>query len=455
MSTSLVAAEQQPESTLALAENGRFSGQVRRTVLAGGLRVITEHVPAESTATFCIVVANGSRDEPAQLAGVTHFLEHMLFKGTARRSWEQINAELDSVGAEHNAFTSREQTGYWAASLAADLPKVVDVISDVVANAILPADEVATERPVILEEISTRRDRPDVHAHDELATAMFGEDSALGRLVVGNAQSLARISRDELDAYYRSHYTPANLIVTAAGGVDHDRLVEQIRQAFSTRLQQAGATAPSLPRQANNLVEVFSGTKHVVRHNEQMVITMGLKGLAHSDPRLPAVQVLNAMIANAPSSRLYQEVRERRGLVYTIRSRHVAMADTGIWSMRLGCSPRRASEVMQVCRDELAAIAQEGLTQHEVARARGYVAGQAGLGTASTGHRTAALAQQELYANSGYSDLDQEHERVLAVTDEDVRQVASELLGQAETVVMVGPDLEDPVPPARNGRTAQ
>lgn len=430
------AVEQVPGTTLTLSDPGSFAGLVQRTVLPGGLRVITEHLPADPTVTFGIVVAHGSRDDPAHLAGAAHFLEHMLFQGTASRSWKQINAELDAVGARHNAYTDREHTAYWATALAEDLPVTVDVIADLLAHATLPAPKVETERTVILEEIAMRHDQAQVRVEDALPPKLFGVGSALARSVGGTPAILARMGRKELADHYRTHYSPPNLIVVAAGRVDHTWLVDQIRTVFSDQLRQVAR--PSPPRTATMKVASFSGTHHEMREAEQMVIGLGVQGLARTDHRLPALQVLNAMLANAPSSRLYQQVREERGLAYSVRSSHDAWSDTGMWLLKVGCNPAKAGEALRVCREELATIAEHGLTSDEVARARGQVVGKLGLRTTDGMERFEALAEQELYGIS-YSSLDRERERLLAVGEEQVREVAGAVLSWPPTVLMVGP----------------
>lgn len=433
------AADQTPDTTITLAEPGRFSGHVQRTVLPGGLRVITENTPSDPTSTFSIVVANGSRDEPEHLTGVTHFLEHLLFKGTRTRTWQQVTAELDAVGAVHNAYTTHEHTGYWATSLSADLKVTIDVIADLVANSTLPEQEIETERQVILEEIAMRHDHLPVHVYDEAYRALFGDHTPMGRSSGGNEQSLARATRGELHAYYQQHYTPPNLIVTAAGGVEHDLVVDQVRTIFADHLFAEGSAHPSQPRPAHPGVQVHSTTQALNRASEQTVIGIGMEGLSQTDPRRAAADVLTAMIADAPSSRLYQEVREKRGLAYSVQAKHESFADTGLWLLRVGCSPTNAPEVVRICRDELATVAAHGLTTEEFIRARGYVAGQKGIAVSSSLGRAQALSGQELYS-SVYSSQDMEQDRVGAVTEQDVCEIAAELLGRPQSLVVLGPE---------------
>lgn len=434
------AAEQTPDTTVTLADPGRLSGLVQRTVLSGGLRVITETTPHDPTTTVNITAATGSRDEPDHLKGAAHFLEHLLFKGTSKRTWQQIGADLDRVGAEHNAYTTHEHTGYWVNSLSDDLPTVIDVLGDMVANSILPTREIDTERPVILEEIAMRQDDTFVHTLDEFERHLFGDGTPLGGSPGGEVKSLSRVTKDELEAYYQNYYAPPNLIVAAAGNLDHHQVVAQVQTIFADRLHTAAGARPALPRTMNAPVRVHSGTHVLPRPGAQTVIGLGMEGLSRSDARLPAAEVLTAMVADAPSSRLFREVREKRGLAYRLRPRASAFSDTGSWLLRAGCTPEKAPEVVKVCRDELADIAANGLTEAEFIRARGYVAGQKGLTRAFSEERAKALAEQELHFTS-YSSADTAQERVRAVTEQDVREVAHDLLNRPQTLVVLGPEV--------------
>jgi predicted Zn-dependent peptidase len=437
MSSAPIAAEQEPGTTVTLLEPADGSGLVRRTVLPGGLRVLTEAVPGGRSAAFGISATTGSRDEDSAHAGSAHFLEHLLFKGTKARSALEISALLDGVGADHNAYTTKEHTCYYAKVLDRDLPLAVDVVGDMVANSVLDEGEVETERGVILEEIAMYEDEPSDLVDDVFAAHFFG-DSPLGRPILGTNDTIRALSRDRIAEQYRDAYMPSGLIVTAAGSLDHDRVVEQVRELFAEQLAAAGDARPVRPRAGGSPAATHGGTVVESRETEQAHIILGSEGLTRNDPRWNALRLLSAALGGGMSSRLFQEVREKRGLAYAVHAYHTSYADTGIFQIYAGCLPEKADEVIGVCREELAKVAASGLTDEELKRAKGQIQGSLVLGTEGTNARMGRLLSHELNRPRHFS-IDEDLALVEAVTGEEVAAVAADLLAKPRALAVIGP----------------
>ena len=437
MSSVPTAAEQEPGTTATLLEPDGGSGLVRRTVLPGGLRVVTENIPGGRSAAFGISAATGSRDEDSAHAGSAHFLEHLLFKGTKTRTPMQISALLDGVGADHNAYTSKEHTCYYAKVLDRDLPLAVDVVGDMVANSVLDADEVETERGVILEEIAMYEDEPADLVDDVFAEHFFG-DTPLGRPILGTIDTIKALPRERIVEQYRDAYVPSELVVTAAGSLEHDKVVEQVREMFSGHLAAAGDARPVGPRGFREPVPTYGGQVVQSRETEQAHIILGSEGLTRTDPRWHALRLLSAALGGGMSSRLFQEVREKRGLAYAVHAYHTAYADTGTFQIYAGCLPEKADEVIGVCREELAKVAASGITAEELARAKGQIQGAMVLGSEGTNARMGRLLAHELTQPRHFS-IDEDLARYDAVTAGDVAAVAEEMLGRPRALAVIGP----------------
>lgn len=437
MSSAPIAAEQEPDSTVTLMEPTGGSGLVRRTVLPGGLRVLSESVPGVRSAAFGISATTGSRDEDAAHAGSAHFLEHLLFKGTPRRSPLDIAAELDSVGADHNAYTTKEHTCYYAKVLDRDLPLAVDVIGDMVANSTLDPEEVETERGVILEEIAMYEDEPADLVDDVFAEKFYGT-SPLARPILGTIDTIRALPRERIMEQYRDAYVPGELVVTAAGSLDHAELVERVREMFADRLAAAGDARPSRPRPTEPSVPVHGGTVLRSRDTEQAHLLMGMEGMTRLDPRWYALRLLSAALGGGMSSRLFQEVREKRGLAYAVQAFHMSYADTGSFQIYAGCLPDKIDEVVGVCREELAKMASSGLTSEELGRAKGQIRGGMVLGSEGTNARMGRILSHELNQPRHYS-VDEDLTRLDAVTEADVAEVAADLLNRPRALAVIGP----------------
>ncbi|WP_304451527.1 pitrilysin family protein [Nocardiopsis sp. YSL2] len=437
MSSAPIAAEQEPGTTVTLLEPDGGSGLVRRTVLPGGLRVVTEDIPGGRSAAFGISATSGSRDEDSAHAGSAHFLEHLLFKGTRTRSALEISAVLDGVGADHNAYTTKEHTCYYAKVLDRDLPLAIDVVGDMVANSVLDEGEVETERGVILEEIAMYEDEPADLVDDVFAEHFFG-DTPLGRPILGTIDSIRALPRERIAEQYRDAYVPSELIVTAAGSLDHGAVVEQVRAMFADQLAAAGDARPARPRVGGGPVGVNGGTVVTSRDTEQAHIILGSEGLPRTDPRWHALRLLGAALGGGMSSRLFQEVREKRGLAYAVHAYHTAYADTGTFQVYAGCLPEKADEVIGVCRDELAKVASSGIGAEELARAKGQIQGTWVLGSEGTNARMSRLLAHEL-SHPRHFSIDDDLALFDAVTEKDVAEVAADLLTRPRALAVIGP----------------
>jgi predicted Zn-dependent peptidase len=414
-------------------------GVVRRTVLPGGLRVISESVPGVRSVAFGVWVGVGSRDESVALSGATHYLEHLLFKGTTRRDALAISAEIEAVGGEINAFTAKEYTCYYARVLDNDLPLAVDVICDMVTGSLLASTDVDNERGVILEEIAMHDDDPSDAVHDTFADIVW-PGTALGRPVLGTTGSIESLSRGAIAGYYRRRYRLPSLVVAAAGNLDHNALVRLVRKAFAD--VAAEDDLPAAPRVGGRAPRFVAATSVVRRPTEQANLVLGTGGLARLDDRRFALGVLNAALGGGMSSRLFQEIREKRGLAYSVFSFVSHYADTGLFGVYAGCHPKRAVDVLELCREQLAIAASGGLDADELERGKGQLRGGLVLGLEDTGSRMSRLGKSELV----YGELmtvDEILGHIGAVTPEDVQAVAFEVLRGPLALAAIGPYDDD------------
>jgi predicted Zn-dependent peptidase len=435
--TPLAPGFQKPGTTRTLTTgSANGDGLIRRTVLPGGLRVITEAMPTVRSVALGIWVGVGSRDETPTLAGASHYLEHLLFKGTKRRDALAISAAMDAVGGEMNAFTAKEYTCYYARVLDTDLELAVDVVSDMVTSSLLATTDVESERGVILEEIAMHDDDPGDAVHDAFSTAVFG-DTPLGRPVIGTVDSIGAMSRSSIAGYYRRRYQPKSIVVAAAGSIDHARLVRLVRKAFGSHLEDDSAR-PDAAR-VGGRVPAYEPTVSVVsRPTEQTNIVLGARAISRTDDRRFALGVLNSALGGGMSSRLFQEVREKRGLAYSVYSFASQYADTGLLGVYVGCQPARVRDVLDLCRHELAKVAADGITDDELARGKGQLRGALVLGLEDTSSRMSRLGKSELVQGE-LLGVDDVLARIDEVTTDDIREVADEVLGAPLALAAIGP----------------
>lgn len=409
-------------------------GVITRTVLPRGMRVVTEAMPGVRSLSVGVWVPVGSRDETPGLAGTSHFLEHLLFKGTSTRSALDIASEMDAVGGEFNAFTEKEHTCFYATVLDRDLALAIDIISDVVQHATITARDVDVERSVVLEEIAMRDDDPSDLVYDLFATALHG-DTPLGRPILGTVESISALRRPQVHGYYRRRYQPADMVVSVAGNLEHGEVLRLVRRAFdrpgaeTARVTRRAATAPTRPVTA---VSVLG------QDTEQANLVLGMHGLSRHDPRRFAVGVLSAALGGGMSSRLFQRIREERGLAYSVYSFAHGYDDDGQFGVYAGCQPGKADEVLGLMRAELDAAAAGSLSPGEIERGKGQMRGSIVLGLEDSGSRMTRIGKSELC----YGDvlgLDDLLARVDAVTPPAVAEVAAELLARPRCLTVVGP----------------
>jgi predicted Zn-dependent peptidase len=429
------------QKTRTLEKGDVGGGLVRHTVLPGGLRIVTEAMPTVRSVTVGIWVGVGSRDEAPSLAGASHYLEHLLFKGTKRRDAMTISSAVDAVGGEMNAFTSKEYTCFYARVLDTDLPLAVDMVCDLVTSSVIKAADVESERGVILEEIAMHEDDPTDMVHDQFAQVLFG-DGPLGRPVLGSVESIESIGRGAIAGYYHRRYRPQDMVVAVAGNVDHASVVRLVKAAFVTAGLDAGEAAPAGPRLGAQRAASLGGVRVVHRTTEQANVVLGTPGMSRRDDRRWALGVLNAALGGGMSSRLFQEVREKRGLAYSVYSYHAQYADTGLFGIYAGCVPRKVDDVLAICREEVEKVTSHGITAEELERGKGQLRGSLVLGLEDTGSRMSRIGKAELV----YGDLlsvDHIIERINGVSLEDVSAVAAEVLTATPTLAVVGPFDED------------
>jgi predicted Zn-dependent peptidase len=416
---------------------GQVTSLVRRTTLRSGLRIITEKQAGVRSAAIGVWVGVGSRDESPALHGCSHFLEHLLFKGTRERSALDISVALDAVGGEFNAFTSKEYTCFHARVLDEDLPLAVDVLGDMITGSTLAPEDVEAERDVILDEIAMHDDDPDDVVHNLFATQAWGGDTPLGRSIAGTESSIRALTRAQVHRFYRRHYRPANIVVAAAGNVDHGSLVRQVRAAFGRHAWLDVEEAPVPPRHGARK-RVRPGQIEATRPFEQVNLVLGMEGLRRDDDRRFALGVLNTALGGGTSSRLFQEVREHRGLAYSVFSFSSHHADSGLVGVSVGCLPNRLDDVLTVVREELAKVVHEGITAEELARGKGQLRGGLVLGLEDSASRMSRIGKAEL-VHDELLGIDEVMRRIEAVTVEQVREVARDVFGRPEILAVVGP----------------
>jgi predicted Zn-dependent peptidase len=414
---------------------------VRRSVLPGGLRIVTESLPAVRSAAIGIWASVGSRDEDLDHAGATHYLEHLLFKGTSRRTALEISAAMDAVGGELNAFTGKEYTCYYARVLDADLPLAIDVLADMVTGSLIEPKDVDAERGVILEEIAMNEDEPSDTVHEAFAAQLFG-DTPLGRPILGTVASINEITREQIADHYAARYTPPDLVVAIAGNVDHDVAARQIREAFGGALSADAAPTPPRLAAADPGLAAGTGVRLVPRSIEQANLVLGCAGMSRTDERRFALGVLNAALGGGMSSRLFQEVREKRGLAYSVYSFASQHCDSGMWATYIGCLPAKADEVLAICQEEIGKVISGGLTDAELDRGKGQLRGSLVLGLEDPSSRMSRLGKSEL-VYSRLEPVDEILASIEGVTHDDVRRVAAEILGRPKVLAVVGPFDDD------------
>jgi hypothetical protein len=416
---------------------------VRRTVLPSGVRVLSESVAGFQSASISFSVPVGSRDETNGHFGSTHFLEHLLFKGTTSRTALDIAVAFDSVGGSSNASTGKEHTSYYARVQESAVPLAIDLISDMLTSSLIEPNEFENERTVILEELAMNEDDPQDVAHEAFFEEVLG-DHDLGRPIGGTQETITAVSRDAVWEHYRANYRPQDLVVAAAGSIDHDQLLELVQRGLSAGGVDLGKAAK--PRARRSLVPAKIARKSSLRviheENSQANILIGSQGLVGDDERRYTMAVLNTVLGGGMSSRLFQEIREKRGLAYSTYSFNQGYSDGAVFGLYAGCSPAKAREVAELMLLELQKVADAGVTAAELEIAYGNVSGGLALKFESTAARMSRLSGTEL-STGEFVDLDEALRRYRAVDIEDVRQLAADLISRELSLVAVGDLTED------------
>ena len=406
----------------------------QKTVLENGVRVVTERMEHVRSVSVGVWVGTGSRDESEATAGISHLLEHMMFKGTERRSALDIAKEIDSIGGMSNAFTSRENTCYHAKVLDNHLDQVVDLLTDIFLNSLFVPEELKREQEVVLQEIKMVEDTPDEHVH-QLLPEVFWQGDPLGRPILGNVESVSAFNPEGLRSYIRDAYSPDRIVIAASGALEHERLVELVRSGFSPLPADPGPTRSPAPAGA---------TGDLIREKEleQVHLCLGLPGVSSTAPeRFPAA-LLNILLGGSMSSRLFQEVREKRGLAYAVYSYLASYSDAGMLGVYLGVEPSRTKEALKVVLEVMEEMSR-GLDEDELAKAKEHLKGSIFLAAESTDVRMSRMAKNEF--NFGrYIPYEELADNIDSVTPEMVAATAGMMLDPAKiALVAMGPGVQD------------
>jgi predicted Zn-dependent peptidase len=396
------------------------------TTLKSGINVVTDTMPHLETASLGVWVNSGSRDERRDENGISHFLEHMAFKGTRRRSARQIAEEIEAVGGDLNAATSAETTAYYARVLKADVPLALDVLADILSEPAFDRDELTREQSVIVQEIGAVADTPDDLIFEHLQGIAF-PDQPLGRSILGTAKTVRSFDEAKLRDYLAGHYRAPDIVVAAAGAVDHAAVVADVEKRF------ASFNGPASP--APEPARFGGGARIEKRELEQVHIALALPGVAQNDPGLYSLQMFNNVLGGGMSSRLFQEAREKRGLCYSIYSFHAPYTDVGMFGLYAGTDATDASELMRLIVDEIAKAA-DTITEAEIARAKAQMKAGLLMALESSGDRIGQLARHML-AWGRPIPLDELVAKVEAVTVESARAAGRALIGRGKPAIAV------------------
>jgi predicted Zn-dependent peptidase len=403
---------------------------IRTTTLPSGIRLVSESMPEVASLCVGVWVGTGSRDETPEQSGISHFLEHLLFKGTPERTARQIAEEVDAVGGDMNAYTTKEYTTFYVRALAEHLELGLDILGDILSRPALRSDEVDAERQVILEEVLMHRDEPSDVVQELFATAMFPHHP-LGREVLGEPEVITKVTVPAIRSFFEAHYRPGNMVVAAAGELDHDALAEGIEARFTAR---EGGAPPGRQAPSSETVRLVVET----RDTEQAQLVLGVRAPdRHSSDRF-ALAVLNHVLGGGLSSRLFQEIREARGLAYSIGSDRSAYDDAGTLAISVGTAPDNAHEVLELLHGELDRLGAKGITERELEVARGHLRADMLLSLEDSGSRMSRIGSALLLFGSVLT-TEELLERIAGVTAEKVREVAEEVLAGPRTLAVVGP----------------
>ena len=402
-----------------------------RQVLPNGMVVLTERMPAVKSASIGVWVKVGSRDESPEVAGVSHFIEHMLFKGTERRSAQEIAKAIDAVGGTLDAFTSRESTCFYAKVLGEHLPLAIDILADTFLHSRLAPEDIDRERQVVLQEIKMVEDTPDDLVHDLFAEAIWG-DHPVARPILGQKEIVLRLSQSDIRRHMDRFYRPDCTVIAAAGDIEHDRLVDLVSRAFDGFDGQSIHLDPPAPVS-------MAAVRVEERDTAQLHLCLGMDGLPHAHEDRYAISLLNAMLGGSMSSRLFQEVRENRGLAYSIYSYQASYRDCGLLVVYAGTSPESSSQVVDLIRAECARLRDEPVDPIDLQQAKDQLKGNLLLGLEGTSSRMTRLAKMEIYFQRNH-ELDEIIAGIEGVSADQFQALAERILrDEAFAITSIGP----------------
>ena len=416
------------------------AARVSRSVLPSGVRILTEEVPGAPSVAISASVAVGSRDETGGHFGSTHFLEHLLFKGTGRRGQKDISVAFDSVGGSSNAATAKEYTSYYARVQNSALPLAMDLLVDMFTSARIDDSDFTVERTVILEELAMNDDDPEDVAHEALAEALL-PDHELGRPIGGTPETINAVDRDSVFEHYLKHYRPENLVITVAGGASHEEVVELVNKELA-RVQWH---APSTPNPRRAQFDAALGETDKFRFIEKDVaqanVLLGFQSIRGNDDARYALGIMNTILGGGMSSRLYQAIREERGLAYSTYSYQQGYADAGYFGIYAGTNPENATVVTKLMWEIFQELADNGVTQAEYDLALGNITGGLALRYESSIARMNRLLSAEI-GTGEYLSVSEVMERFRAVSLSDVQQIAQRIISSPSSLIAVGEGLE-------------
>lgn len=403
----------------------------KKETLPNGVRIITEEISHVRSVAIGLWVGAGTRDEQDNNGGISHFIEHMFFKGTEKRSAKDLAEALEAVGGQLNAFTTKEYTCYYAKILDEDFDLAVDVLSDMYFNSRFDPKEIIKEKKVVIEEIKMYEDSPDELIHD-IFTQNIWRGHPLGKPILGTVESIEEMNRDKITDYLDKHYTPHNLVIAVAGKVSHRKVHDKLAKIF-------GHFTKDYNRNLSGKPSVHPVSTHVIKDTEQTQIVLGVPGLAQEDPAIYPLYVLNNILGGGLSSRLFQEIREERGMAYSVYSYHSAFVDCGLFAIYAGTRPTNSKAVVECILSELSKLKRMGISESELARTKAQIKGSLYLSIESVSSIMSRLGKNELSFNRIIS-IDEVVDKITKVSTSDVKRLAETMLDpEVLTLTTIGP----------------
>ena len=416
-----------------------MNGEYQKTILPNGIRLVSERIPHVRSVAVGVWVDTGSRHEPLPKSGVSHFIEHLVFKGTETRSAEEVAKAVDSVGGQMDAFTTKEHTCFYVTVLDQHLPLAADLLSDILLHPLFAADDIERERSVVLQEFRMVEDTPDDLIHDLFAERVWA-GHPLGRPILGEKKIILELAREKILAHFVEEYCPGRITIAAAGRLEHAQLVDLFGKCFVDFRRPCAVRNGETPPRLTPRVELID------KPLEQVHFVVGGPGLRQDAPDRYVLYLLNTIVGGSMSSRLFQEVRERQGLVYSIYSGNAAFRDCGLFYIYAGTEPAHFPKVLRLVMQELRKLKREGVTADELTRAKEHLKGSLMLSLESTSSRMTRLAKQELYFGQSFT-LDEILAAIDRVTLEEIQKLIADLLDHTPlSLVALGPAGAQPLP---------